>query len=128
MLHSRSLVFFLCIQHYTPVALMPENNCAVSRNASHTSLLPSVQKLWQFARHADARCRHYCWTATPPVHIVRKFLPSQIYALSKTEVLYVRIQSENGKNISLFGVISVRIIINNKSKCENIRIIPALFV
>lgn len=62
-------------QHYITTVCMPENNCAVSRNASSTSLLPSVQKLWQFAQHTAARCRHYCWTATPPAQrIVWKFL------------------------------------------------------
>lgn len=42
------------------------NNCAVSRTTSYTSLPPSVRQLRRFARHAGARCRHYCWTATPP--------------------------------------------------------------
>lgn len=29
------------------------NKCAVSRNSPSASLLPSVQKLWQFARHTQ---------------------------------------------------------------------------
>lgn len=46
--------------------LMPGDDCAVSRNSSSTSLLPSAERLWQFAQHTAARCRHYCWTAIPP--------------------------------------------------------------
>lgn len=102
MQHSRCLTVYsmYCIQHYATIALMPENNCAVGRNASHTSLLPSVQKLWQFAQHTDARCRHYCWTATPPVW---KFLLSDINALSKIEVLFVQqgLKVKVGKNAGL---------------------------
>lgn len=39
---------------------------SVSRNVSHTSLLPSVQKLWQFAWLFHARCRRDS-CAAPPV-------------------------------------------------------------
>lgn len=90
---------------------MPENNCAVSRNASHTSLLPSVQKLWQFAQHTDARCRHYWWTATPPVQrIVWKFLPVRYLCSFKNRGFECAagIQSESGQKCrSIFGVILI---------------------
>lgn len=61
-----SPTFFHLLYKTSCHVLMPGDDCAVSRNSSSTSLLPSAERLWQFAQHTAARCRHYCWTATPP--------------------------------------------------------------
>lgn len=50
------------LQHCSTTFFMPENNCAVSRNSSSMSLLPSVQRLWQFLEHTAATCQCFSWT------------------------------------------------------------------
>lgn len=96
---SGGWLFMHCMQHYTITALMPENNCAVSRNTSYTSLLPSAPKTlavcFTYRCQMQALLLHCFSTCSKGLFV--KFLLLGIYTLWKKKTQTVQVCAADRK-------------------------------